>query len=79
MMSSEMGWPGMPGEVDMSRAVWRKSTRSGSDGGNCVEIASLEHHIAIRDSKATDAPPLIFPKGAFDDFLAAVKDGEFDR
>lgn len=31
---------------------WRKASRSGGTGGNCVEIAPLPNHgIAVRDSK----------------------------
>jgi Domain of unknown function (DUF397) len=26
--------------MDLTRAGWRKSTRSGSNGGNCVEVAT---------------------------------------
>jgi hypothetical protein len=32
-----------------TRAAWRKSSHSGN-GGNCIETAILDHHIAIRDS-----------------------------
>jgi hypothetical protein len=28
------------GEPDLSRSVWRKSSRSGGNGGNCVEVAA---------------------------------------
>ncbi|MGC0338824.1 DUF397 domain-containing protein [Streptomyces sp. SLBN-8D4] len=30
---------------------WFKSTYSGSEGGQCVEVASCAHTIHIRDSK----------------------------
>lgn len=30
---------------------WRKSSRSGSNGGHCVEVANELDTIAIRDSK----------------------------
>lgn len=33
---------------DLAAAVWRKSSRSGGEGGNCVELASIG---AVRDSK----------------------------
>lgn len=33
---------------DLSTAVWRKSSRSGGEGGNCVELTVLG---AVRDSK----------------------------
>jgi hypothetical protein len=45
-------WPS-PREVaiDLSRAVWYKSTFSNGSGGNCVEVASnLPGIVAIRDS-----------------------------
>ncbi|TDD32103.1 DUF397 domain-containing protein [Actinomadura sp. KC06] len=32
--------------------LWRKSTHSGANEGNCVELANLNGHIAIRDSKS---------------------------
>jgi hypothetical protein len=27
--------------IDLSGAVWRKSSRSGSNGGDCVEVATV--------------------------------------
>ncbi|MDX3383099.1 DUF397 domain-containing protein [Streptomyces niveiscabiei] len=30
---------------------WIKSSYTGEGGNNCVEIAVLDHHIAVRDSK----------------------------
>jgi Domain of unknown function (DUF397) len=43
-------------EIDLSRAVWRKSSYSGQSG-NCVEVArNLPAHVAIRDSKSPTAP-----------------------
>lgn len=66
----------MPGEMDVSRARWIKSSRSGSDGGNCVEVAVLEDHVGIRDSKQPDGPMLILSKEAFRTFLRAIKAGE---
>ncbi|WP_307802105.1 DUF397 domain-containing protein [Actinomadura violacea] len=32
-------------------AVWRKSSRSTNQGGECVEVAALSHVIGVRDSK----------------------------
>jgi hypothetical protein len=32
---------------------WRKSSRSDTSGGNCVEAATLAGHIAVRDSDAS--------------------------
>jgi len=64
---------------DLSRAAWRKSTRSGGTGGNCVEVASnLQGIVAVRDSKDLGGPKLIFTPGEWEAFTAGVRDGEFD-
>jgi hypothetical protein len=64
--------------VDLSRAVWRKSTRSGNDG--CVEIALDAAEVAVRDSKQQGrGPVLLFTAHEWDAFLAGVRNGEFDR
>lgn len=31
--------------------VWRKSSRSTNQGGECVEVAALSNAIGVRDSK----------------------------
>ncbi|WP_149259738.1 DUF397 domain-containing protein [Actinomadura sp. K4S16] len=38
--------------------TWRKSSRSGSSGGSCVELAGMKGRVAIRDSKDPDGPML---------------------
>ena len=64
---------------DLSRAVWRKSTRSDGNGGNCVEVArNLPGIVAVRDSKDRGGPALVFAPDAWTEFLAGVKDGEFN-
>jgi hypothetical protein len=64
--------------MDLSRAQWRKSTRSGSSG-NCVEVAdNLPGVIAVRDSKNPTGPALIFTLDEWKAFVGGVKDGEFD-
>ncbi|MER6828267.1 DUF397 domain-containing protein, partial [Streptosporangium sp. NPDC000563] len=51
--------------MDLSNATWVKSSLSGDNGGNCVEVARLEdttnhpHLIALRDSKDPDGPKLL--------------------
>ncbi|WSQ11258.1 DUF397 domain-containing protein [Streptomyces sp. NBC_01231] len=53
---------------------WRKSSYSGGgDGNNCVEIAKLDAHIAIRDSKFPTRTPLTIPTAAFTTFVEALK------
>lgn len=64
---------------DLSRAVWRKSTRSDGNGGNCVEVArNLPGIVAVRDSKNPTGPALIFTPAEWEAFLGGTKDGEFD-
>lgn len=48
--------PGRVKAVNLTGALWRKSTRSGNNGGVCVEVASLHHVVAVRDSKDPMAP-----------------------
>ena len=37
---------------------WIKSSYSGDEGGNCLEIATDEHSVHLRDSKTPDGPVL---------------------
>ena len=42
--------------MNLSRAAWRKSTRSGQNG-NCVEVAAAGPAVAVRDSTDPDGQP----------------------
>ena len=64
--------------VDLSRAVWRKSTASGPNCDNCVEVAFVDEAIVVRDSKNPDGPVLVFTQAEWDAFVGGAKDGEFD-
>ncbi|RSN89606.1 DUF397 domain-containing protein [Streptomyces sp. WAC 05379] len=56
--------------TEMLTAIqWRKSSYSGDQGGNCVEIAEATASVAIRDSKNTAGPILAFEPTAFTVFL----------
>ncbi|GIG91854.1 DUF397 domain-containing protein [Plantactinospora endophytica] len=55
---------------DESTLTWRKSSRSGGEGGNCVEVARLAAGVAVRDSKNTAGPVLRFAPTAWVSFLA---------
>lgn len=72
--------------------MWRKSSRSGTNGGSCVEVtvaegdanpiathkADSEKLYLMRDSKNPDGPVLAFTPAEWDAFVGGVKDGEFD-
>lgn len=55
--------------MDMNWTRWRRSSFSGGDGGNCVELASAG---AVRDSKNPDGPTLHVGLAGL---LASVKAG----
>ncbi|MGC0417533.1 DUF397 domain-containing protein [Embleya sp. AB8] len=40
----------------MATGTWRKSSYSGNQSGNCVEVAPLTAMVGVRDSKITDSP-----------------------
>ncbi|WP_406236075.1 DUF397 domain-containing protein [Nocardia sp. NBC_01009] len=64
-------------DVDLSGAVWRKSTRS-SGSKDCVEVAFLDGGlIGVRDSKNPAGPALVFTPSEWTAFAAGVQDGEF--
>jgi hypothetical protein len=64
--------------LDLSRAAWQKSSRSGPSCDNCVEVAFVDQAIAVRDSKNPTGPVLIFTADEWDAFVGGAKDGEFD-
>jgi hypothetical protein len=59
--------------MDMSGAVWRKSSYSGANGGNCVEVAAGSRTVAVRDSKDSGGPLLTFGRQAWERFARQVK------
>jgi hypothetical protein len=61
---------------DLSRAVWRKSIRSGYNG-DCVEMAHIETMTAVRDSKDRGTP-LIFTDHEMRAFLDDVKADKYN-
>jgi hypothetical protein len=53
-----------------SARAWRKSSRSGGEGGNCVEVARFDTGIGVRDSKDPAGGVLRFTGTAWTIFLA---------
>jgi hypothetical protein len=61
-----------------SHAEWRKSRYSSEQGDNCVEVATMDRTIAVRDSKDPSGPILTFTVDEWRAFINGVKAGEFD-
>ncbi|MEV0533226.1 DUF397 domain-containing protein [Kitasatospora sp. NPDC050463] len=60
-----------------SDLTWRKSSFSGSEGGNCVEVADgVPDTVPVRDSKDPHGPSLAFTADAWRSFVAALHTGE---
>ncbi|MBE1487095.1 DUF397 domain-containing protein [Plantactinospora soyae] len=59
--------------ADLTGARWRTSTRSSSNGGNCVEVAdNLPGRVLVRDSKDRHNGTLIFAPTAWRTFVTHV-------
>jgi Domain of unknown function (DUF397) len=66
--------------MDLSSAQWKKSSHSGNNGGQCVEVASnLPGIVAVRDSKDPAGPALTFTAGQWRSFLAGTGAGDFEQ
>ena len=60
-------------EVDLSRAVWQKSSYSGQSG-NCVEVArNLPGLVAVRDTKQPDGAQLVVSQETWRVFIRSVR------
>ncbi|GIG58138.1 DUF397 domain-containing protein [Longispora fulva] len=65
----------MAGQTDI-HAPWRTSTRSGNQGGNCVEVA-LGEVVGVRDTKDRAGGVLVVDGRDWSAFVADVKTGRF--
>jgi hypothetical protein len=55
-----------------STLSWRKSSYSGSNGGQCVEVAASDR-VFVRDSKDPDSGRLGFSAQTWHEFAARIK------
>jgi hypothetical protein len=55
--------------------TWSKSSYSGDEGGECVEVAPDANAIHVRDSKERGGPQLAFARSAWSGFLADLGRG----
>ncbi len=60
--------------MDMTGARWHKSTRSGTNGGSCVEVAdNLPSVVLVRDTKDRDGGTLQFNPTVWQAFVDFAK------
>ncbi|MFJ4555914.1 DUF397 domain-containing protein [Streptomyces massasporeus] len=55
-----------------SGLVWFKSSYSGTEGGQCVEVAAGRATVHVRDSKAVTGPVLTVSREAWAGFVELV-------
>jgi hypothetical protein len=64
--------------VDLRGAVWHKSSRSGPNCDNCVEVAdNLPGVVYVRDSKNPNGPVLAFKPMAWSGFVIGTRKRAF--
>ncbi|MFH9615013.1 DUF397 domain-containing protein [Streptomyces pratensis] len=57
---------------------WYKSSFSGANQGECLEVAVGHPDVPVRDSKTPHGPVIAFSAPHWTTFVAAVVDGRFD-
>jgi hypothetical protein len=58
--------------IDAADAAWRKSSYSGAQGGQCVEVAPLVTSVGVRDTKDRARGHLTVSHAAWDAFVRNV-------
>ncbi|MFE2167063.1 DUF397 domain-containing protein [Streptomyces sp. NPDC059447] len=58
--------------VDLAGVQWRKSSYSGTNGGECVEVAAQPCKVAVRDSKNPNGPAFTVAPEAFAAFVRSL-------
>ncbi|WP_431981156.1 DUF397 domain-containing protein [Streptomyces qinglanensis] len=63
--------------TDRHAMAWHKSSYSGQNGGDCLEVAVEHpgHALPVRDSKNPTGPTLRIPSPAWQSFITAVAQG----
>ncbi|MFJ9816799.1 DUF397 domain-containing protein [Streptomyces sp. NPDC101151] len=58
----------------LDTTTWRKSSYSGGEGGNCLEVADGHSTLVpVRDSKAPHGPKLVFRPDAWSAFIENLR------
>jgi hypothetical protein len=61
--------------IDLCRAAWQKSSHSGGNGGQCIEVArNLPGVVTVRDSKDPDGVKVVVTRAAWHCFIRELSD-----
>jgi len=63
-------------ESGRDNPVWARSTLCANN--SCVEVALVEQHVLVRDSKIDGGPTLQFDRDEWISFIHGVRQGQFD-
>jgi hypothetical protein len=58
---------------ELPGTTWRKSSYSGANEDNCVEVARAERLVAVRDSKNPSGSVLAFDRTEWRSLLTGIK------
>ena len=58
---------------------WRKSSFSGPNGGNCVEMAETADGVLVRNSRNPNSGSVAFTRSELAAWIAGCKAGEYDN
>ncbi|MEU8121083.1 DUF397 domain-containing protein [Spirillospora sp. NPDC049024] len=61
-----------------TQTTWRKSSYSGGEGGQCVELAAVDGSVGIRDSRNVSGPALMVGRDALKGLVGRIKAGDLD-
>ncbi|MFI8861277.1 DUF397 domain-containing protein [Streptomyces prasinus] len=65
-----------PARLDLNNAIWRKSTYSNGQGGDCLELAAnIPGTVPVRDSKNPAGPVLFVTPAAWAVFVDGIRTG----
>jgi hypothetical protein len=59
--------------MEAGAVTWRKSSRSGGNGGGCVEVATTRDQVMIRDSRDKNGLVLAVTAAEWRAFLAGLR------
>ena len=62
--------------TDHALTTWRKSTYSGGNGSNCVEVGGSGPAVMVRDTKDRGGAALTLGPHAWRRFAATIKDAD---